>query len=279
MDMVKCVARLRYNLTTSDYDPMNTTSAQDDQEWLGIVSPVQQNPTVDIGSHDLVGLKLNINTNQYGRTFQDRTHVFYIAERPAAFGTTPILNLGVRGKRGDVVQVYPACQYDFVPNRVAIAADTLVHVQWTGSNTHNNGNPAGDGQAGDQGLGTDGTDRHNFVQIQTLADNYPIPLDKYQNDPTLIWKNVNCYTYDGIAIASWVDCALTMATSGQLRTTADVQATTADIDPLLNGAPASLVGGVLLYFTSGSSGQSFNYMSTRNTWFSHRSEKGVITVM
>ena len=32
----------------------------------------------------------------------------------------------------------------------------LVHIQWTGSNRHNNGNPAGDGQAGDAGEGRGG---------------------------------------------------------------------------------------------------------------------------
>jgi len=279
MNMMKCVGRLRYNMTTGDYDPFNTTSANDDNEWTGVVSPVQQNPTVDIGSHDLVGLKLALNTNQYGRTFQDRTHIFYIAQRPSNFGSGPILNLGVRGKRGDVVQTYPAVQYDFAPNRVAITADTLLHVQWTGSNTHNNGNPGGDGQTGDEGLGNDGTDRHNFVQIQTLADNYPLPLDKYGSSSTSIWNGLTCYNYDGTVFASWVDCALTLATSGQLRSTGDVAATTADMDPLLNDAPASLVGGVVLSFPPSASGNSYAYMSTRNTWFSHRSEKGLLTIL
>ena len=40
----------------------------------------------------------------------------------------------------------------------------MLHIQWTGSNTHNNGDPGGDGQTGDAGQGTEGTDRHNFVQ-------------------------------------------------------------------------------------------------------------------
>jgi len=32
----------------------------------------------------------------------------------------------------------------------------LVHFQWTGSNTHNNNNPGGDGQTGDAGEGQGG---------------------------------------------------------------------------------------------------------------------------
>jgi hypothetical protein len=52
-----------------------------------------------------------------------------------------------------------------------------LHIQWTGSNTHNNGNPGGDGQTGDAGQGATGTDRNNFLQIANLNENYPIPFE------------------------------------------------------------------------------------------------------
>merc|ERR1719266_905279 len=57
--------------------------------------------------------------------------------------------------------------------------DQCVHFQWTGSNTHNNGNPAGDGQAGDAGEGTGGTDRSNIAELLSLRSSYPLPYDKY----------------------------------------------------------------------------------------------------
>ena len=44
-------------------------------------------------------------------------------------------------------------EYDFIPNKIKITTSDLLHIQWTGSNTHNNANPAGDGQAGDDGQG------------------------------------------------------------------------------------------------------------------------------
>jgi len=45
-------------------------------------SPVEQNPLVNIGADGQL-LQLAINTDQTGRTFQDRSHVFFLTPRPA----------------------------------------------------------------------------------------------------------------------------------------------------------------------------------------------------
>ena len=152
-DLDVCVSsHCRYNISTEDYDPWTINSTMDDNPSHGIVSPIQQvchwllpcslrnslriernsslfaspyalgcvceqNPTINVGV-DLQGLRLAINTAQFGRTFQDRSHVFYIAPRPASFPTTTtIWNLNVRGKRCNIVQCYPSVEYDFIPNR------------------------------------------------------------------------------------------------------------------------------------------------------------------
>jgi hypothetical protein len=281
-------------MTTDDYDPWNTTSTSNNNPNAGIKSPVTQNPTVDVGAQDLQGLALAINTNQFGRTFQDRSHVFYIKKRPAAFSpTAKIWNLNIRGKRGNIVQTYPAVEYDFTPNilNVDLSDGDLIHFQWCGSNTHNNGDPAGDGQAGDAGEGTGGTDRNNWVESGDSDSNFPLPLDKYEDTAFLMGGNSACYDFDGLALDGGkaaaphnfatdnnhpgLNCALTLATSGHILHIGEAAGTT--FDPLLNTAPASLIGGIVVRPLT--SGRTYNYINTRNNNFSNRAQKGAITIL
>ena len=264
LDTAKCVLRLRYNISTDDYDPWNTNSTHNDI--------LNNNPTVDVGTSTKQGLKLAINTAQFGRTFQDRTHYFYLAKKPNKWSNKKIINLNVRGKRGNIVQTYPAVEYDFIPNNLKIDTSTLLHIQWTGSNTHNNGANAGDGQAGDAGQGQTGTDRNNMVIMTNEGGNYPIPLDKDIFDDINLFKQSTCYTLDGTAI-SWQQCAIILATSGYGR---DVNDDFSDFSTQMNNAPASLIGGIIMEINTKGT---YYYISSRNNNFSNRSQKGKITVV
>mmetsp|Transcript_27902 Transcript_27902/g.78035 ORF Transcript_27902/g.78035 Transcript_27902/m.78035 type:complete len:512 (-) Transcript_27902:62-1597(-) len=242
----RCISRLRYNISTTDY-PWDLDASLNGEE----LSPVQQNPTVNFGTQQ--GFKLAINTAQTGRTFQDRSHIFNVVPRPNGVNGR-VVNVQVQGKRGNIVQTYPATEYDFVPQITHLKRGDWVHIQWTGSNTHNNNAPAGDGQAGDDGEGTGGTDRNNMVQIVDEKRNYPTQFAQ-----TTMWTGVT----DSVPQRSATELALAFATAGN----------GVDTDPLLNNAPASFDGG-LLRFEPGT----YRYMCTRNNNFSNRGQKGVFVV-
>jgi len=272
----RCVLRLRYNISTDDYDPWNTDYKSNQNNAAGIQSPVTQNPTVEIGANN-IPLQLAINTAQFGRTFQDRSHMFYIKKRPAGV-TQRIFNLNVRGKRGNIVQTFPAVEYDFFPTNLKMKTDDLVHVQWTGSNTHNNGNPAGDGQAGDAGEGTGGTDRSNIMEVGTRNDNFPVPFEsakaKMFKGAKAVWMAEDC---KAAAQMTETDIRLQFGSGGYFASTGNCGGRGLNqrgpINNLLNNVSPSY-GGILLKMAAGE----FHYICTRNNNFTNRSQKGSIIV-
>jgi len=198
----------------------------------------------------------------------------------------------VRGKRGNIVQTFPAVEYDFSPKRLHMSTTgELVHLQWCGSNTHNNGNPAGDGQAGDAGEGTTGTDRQNLVPISNPTDNYPIPFREANFDKVNWFKNSKCYGLknapftgtDANSNINWAsneyqeitakNCALEMATAGYYRNPSEMKTKPA-LSVLLNNANAAFRGMIMKPEKAGE----YNFICTRNNNFSNRSEKGVFIV-
>jgi hypothetical protein len=115
-------------------------------------SPIVQDPYIGVGpdpkSHFV---SMAANTNQFGRTFQDRSYVFEIKQRPTGVAATDkIYNLGMRGKRGNIVQSYPSVEYDFMPNDLCINQGDYVHFQWTGSDYNPQRNPNNGEGAGDE---------------------------------------------------------------------------------------------------------------------------------
>merc|ERR1712167_475143 len=128
---------------------------------------------------------------------------YRLLPRETTMAGRQIHNLNVRGKRGNIVQTYPAVEYDFIPNRRTISTEDLVHIQWTGSNTHNSQPDGGDGQTGDAGEGRGGTDRSNFLEMQGEVENFPSPFSN-----TTFWSKVKSLTKPSatakdIAVGLW----------------------------------------------------------------------------
>jgi len=111
----------------------------------------------------MIRLQLAINTDQFGRTFEDRSHRFAIRQKPNEFSDKRVHNLQVKGKRGNIVQNFPATEYDFWPKRLKVQNGEYIHFQWTGSN-NNGDNNAGRGKAG--------TDRHNVLLLRGPVYSY-----------------------------------------------------------------------------------------------------------
>jgi hypothetical protein len=208
--------------------------------------------------------QLALDTTQFGRTFQDRSYVFHIKARPdGVFSTSRIFNLNVRGKRGNIVQAYPAVEYDFAPEALFARVGDYIHFQWTGCDT----NPAGNA-----GEGRDGTDRCNMVQLATLADSIPATDE---------WIDANTPLFEGkplryhMASLGQTDC-YDYEKLKQIHGENNENAIETDDHNCmkLNAAPAYFDGGLIRVNLTGE----FHYMSSRNNNFSNRGQKGTIIV-
>jgi hypothetical protein len=271
-DNCVCVLRLRYNISTVE-DGWPTMSNPDtgfiDYNSNGVTnSSITQDPVVtnSMGNNtDANGnpinsdLKFAVDTSQFGRTFQDRSHTFKIIKRPNGVRSDiRIFNLNVRGKRGNIVQTYPGTEYDYVPQYLYVRVGDYIHFQWTGCDN----NPAGNA-----GEGQDGTDRSNLVQIINAASSMPA-TDKWlkANPKKALFKDPALRLR--FATLDQTGCQ----TRSQIGNNADNDDT---FCAKLNAASPYFNGGLIKMNQTGT----FHYMNTRNHNFSNRDQKGILYVV
>jgi hypothetical protein len=265
-DTCVCVLRLRYNISTNE-DGYPTMSRPDngfiDWTYNANASVVMNNPiipiTPDSSISAMVEYQLAADTTQFGRTFQDRSHTFKISKRPVGISNKArIYNLNVRGKRGNIVQTYPATEYDFVPQYLYTRVGDYIHFQWTGCDT----NPAGNA-----GEGTDGTDRTNIAQITGPAANQPATDSWIASNPSKV-----LFTDPNLRLRF-----ITLDQTGCLPASQlnNNQADVRNCGKLNADNAIYFDGGVIRMNKTGT----YYYMNTRNHNFSNRDQKGIIYVV
>jgi len=235
--------------------------------------------------HDL---QYATNTNQYFRGFQDRSYVFSIKKPPTTIDAkATIWNLNVRGKRGNIVDVYPSVEYDFVPQVLVVNGDDYIHFQWIGSdyNPDRQPNNAEGGPTDPKDNNTFRADRSNILQMGLSSSNIPRKL-----------SDVTMFTFENGT--SNIDFINTLALIKQPCLNADPQDyygrclnyTELLIKNNQNTNRAKLDNQNCMklgcaktpYFDAGLFKMSvtgrFAYMSSRNNNLSNRSQKGIIIV-
>jgi len=269
-----CVLRIRYNISSTDF------KWETDSTFNGLKAYPRQDP-LDMYGHGWY-LSHALNTDQVGRTFQDRSYVFAIRRRPPGVSDNlKIYNLNVRGKRGNIVQTYPALEYDFVPTHLQVSGGDLIHFQWVGSDY----NPNRDDNNGEGGPRTQNglrSDRSNIVQVDGQGKLVPrhaesVTLfvnDRGQPDIPLIYKMALLDQPVNIT-----DPSKKCLTNEQLLAVTNNNQDQADEHvqncAKLNSASVYFDGGLVTMRATGT----FHYMSTRNNNFSNRQQKASITVV
>jgi len=235
--------------------------------------PLTNRPYIKPESGSDLQLGIAINTDQNARTFQDRSHVFSISPRPSQVGDKKIYNVNTRGRRGNIVQAYPAVEYDFVPQELTVEQGDYLHIQWSGSDFNAPKNP-------NNAEGWEYSDRHNMVQIRDLNTQFPIPFDKQNFFQSTAQAHRFAWVDTDTTLQSLVDpqtgnnyeCRQIPASKPPAQT--NTESAQVQNDPLncgkLNWAPARFDGGLM--YVQQKPGN-YYFTSTRDNNFSNRSPK------
>lgn len=298
-DECMCILRVRYNISTADYNSVGAytgsstftdesvncpsvnqgnqanvddaaTGQNTDESCYSTLAnggrPLYNRPYVQAFDGDVAKLSIALNTDQSGRTFQDRTHVFKVAKRPSGADGT-IWNVNTRGRRGNIVQAYPAVEYGFYPSEVTAEQGSKLHFQFHGSDFNQARNP-------NNAEGWQYSDRTNLVQMQD--SNYQFPMD-WETGSNHFFKSEE----QAVAFAL-LDSKENL--NARNRDCQDFEAgdDNENNDPQncgkLNYASALWQPGTTGLFNINHDRTKFSFVSTRNNNFSNRSQKFMVRV-
>eukprot|EP01063_Lacrimia_lanifica_P015240 TRINITY_DN22054_c0_g1_i1.p1 TRINITY_DN22054_c0_g1~~TRINITY_DN22054_c0_g1_i1.p1 ORF type:complete len:1267 (+),score=443.01 TRINITY_DN22054_c0_g1_i1:76-3876(+) len=272
-----CVIRIRYNMSSYDYDSVKGDWELDSGSNNNDNIPyMNDNPTDDFLNYALMrsqsdavndqvpqgaALRISTNTNQLGRTFEDRTHVFQTRARPDGFDGY-VHNLNVRGRRGNIQQVYPSVEYDFVPTILTAVRGDYLHIQFTDGDSHNNGN---------NGNGKTGTGKSNIVAMADDSRGTTIPAS-YETNPLFVtdegepdMEAISFFSHLNQEGCNYDDANADLQNDQQAGNCA-----------VLNRANGLIDGGLIK--VNGPEGD-HGYMSSRNNDFSNRQHKGTLRIL
>jgi len=254
-----CIFRIRYNISSGDV-PWDADASMN--------GAIAGNPIKDFigGGLNTGPLRMNINTAQFPRTFEERTHVFKILPPNRTF-FGEVYNFNVRGRRGNIVQTYPSVEYDFVVPKPVDGSGSYnlgdrFHIQWTGSDANNNGNA---------GNGRQGTDRSNMVQIKSKKVNVAKSLitGGWERDQFDLWESMFTNKYDVERMAMLNQGRVNTTDCSQDDQVQKNQANHINNCARLNYASAYFDAGLVPLRRLGE----FHIMSTRNNAFTNRGQK------
>lgn len=297
-DDCMCILRIRYNISTADYNSVGAytggtftdsstncpsvnqgnqanvddanTGQNTDENCYNTLSngnrPLYNRPYVQAFENDVPKLSIALNTDQSGRTFQDRTHVFRVAKRPSGASGT-IWNVNTRGRRGNIVQAYPAVEYGFYPSEVTASQGQKLHFQFHGSDFNQARNP-------NNAEGWQYSDRTNLVQMQD--SNYQFPMDWSTGSNKFFKSEEQAVSF------ALLDSEQNLNARNRNCVEFEAGDDNENNDPQncgkLNYASSLWQPGTNGLFTINHDRQRFSFTSTRNNNFSNRSQKFMVRV-
>eukprot|EP00300_Choanocystis_sp_HF-7_P042744 c9442_g2_i1.p1 GENE.c9442_g2_i1~~c9442_g2_i1.p1 ORF type:complete len:447 (+),score=99.18 c9442_g2_i1:29-1342(+) len=292
LDTMRCVLRMRYNVSTSDFNQtLDRRGNCEPNDMTCTNSPIADRNNREALTYlqfsdendDRLKLSVAVNTDQHSRTFQDRSYMFDVRRVPddvAKDCKKQIINLNVRGKRGNIVQTYPAVEYDFVPQDVTVEQGDCLHIQWIGSdyNPDRNPNNAEGGPPNPNNVNEAKADRSNLLQIQDFGRNIPLKLGEVSS-PFFVDEKGN----PDLALMKrfmWIDqdpnnCETFAAIQQRSNNNQDAARRDRKNCGKLNAAATPYFQGAVVPARKQGT---FKFMSTRNNNFSNRSQKLKIIV-